>query len=143
MRLAKTVVMGYLGGRRLAAPLLGVFFAVSVVQAAESSVPRTMIIDGIEISDPTRPLDWRTEKKTVSTSKTVRPKLRLSSILISPARRLAIINGRSVAEGGTVDGVKVLRVVADGVQLRWKGEQWTARLPQGSSLVRTPARTQP
>ncbi|WP_416398963.1 general secretion pathway protein GspB [Allohahella sp. A8] len=113
------------------------------VLAASANPPASMTIDGIEISDPTRPLDWRTGPRTASPQDQQRPELKVSSILISPARRLAIINGRSVAEGSTINGVKVQRVSADGVQLRWQGEQWTARLAASGNAVRQPVRTQP
>ena len=113
------------------------------LQAAEADPRSSMMIDGIEISDPTRPLDWRVDRRATPQSESARPKLKLSSILISPARRLAIINGRSIAEGDIINGVTVQRLTTDGVQLRWQGEQWTLRLPQRSNLVRTPPRTQP
>lgn len=116
---------------------------VGAVQAAETSPRASVMMDGIEVRDPTRPLDWLAERTPPSRENVTRPKLRISSILISPVRRLAIINGRSMAEGDKIAGATVQRVSADGVRLSWKGEQWTAQLATSNSAVRKPARAQP
>ncbi|GAA3955642.1 general secretion pathway protein GspB [Allohahella marinimesophila] len=115
---------------------------IPISQAAEAP-PASKMIEGMEIQDPTRPLNWRAGPRAASSAAVARPKLAINSILISSARRLAIINGRSVAEGDTIEGVKVQRVSADGVRLSWQGQQWTARLSTAGGAVRKPSRTQP
>lgn len=42
----------------------------------------------------------------------------LSSTLISPQRRLAVVNGRSVSIGDRVDGARVLAILPYAVRLR-------------------------
>ena len=55
----------------------------------------------------------------------------LNSILISPQRKLAIINGSTLREGQTVPGtgnVKVQRISAQAVVLQQADQTWVLRL---------------
>lgn len=49
--------------------------------------------------------------------------LRLSTILIGQARKIAIINDRMLVEGDTVDNARVVRIQKDRVELVRKGKR--------------------
>lgn len=55
---------------------------------------------------------------------------RLSATRITPAKRLAVINGTQVAEGGLIGSARVLRVSHAQVKLDAQGEIVTLRLLQ-------------
>ncbi len=59
-------------------------------------------------ADPTRPLSWQR-----AVGGKYQKQLTLNSVLISDARKVAIINGRRVTVSGMVDGAKVI-VIRDG-----------------------------
>lgn len=87
--------------------------------ANENTVP--------DVRDPTTPLGH------VATSATTRgaQQFALNSILISPQRKLAIINGSTLREGQTVPGtgnVKVQRISAQAVVLQQADQTWVLRL---------------
>jgi len=73
------------------------------------------------LHDPTRPPShggaW------VEEAKPKEPDWVLTSTLISPGRRLAIIDGRAVSEGDEVSGARVLQITPGGVVLRYKGKR--------------------
>ena len=52
----------------------------------------------------------------------------LNSILISPQRRVAIVNGVRVKEGDQVDGAEVLEIFRSGVRLKAEGETFEVRM---------------
>lgn len=52
----------------------------------------------------------------------------LNSILISAGRRLAVINGRTVAPGDTVSGARVLEISAGAVKLSAHGKTFVLNL---------------
>lgn len=80
--------------------------------------------------DPTRPTALsaarpeRAEFARVETG----PRWRLQSTLVARERRLAVINGRSVRLGGTIDGATLREVRADGVVLDAGGRRIDLRL---------------
>jgi MSHA biogenesis protein MshK len=89
-----------------------------------------------EISDPMRPPDYRSADAS-KRSGPARPHFSLTSTLISPERRVAVINGRRVSVGGRVDGARVLAIGSSEVRLRAGGHTYTVRmLPHG---IKTPA----
>jgi hypothetical protein len=55
------------------------------------------------------------------------PALSLSGILYSEHERLALINGKVIPEGGTVEGVKVEKIGTDEVELSFEGQKITLR----------------
>ncbi len=62
-----------------------------------------------------------------STTPSAVPTLSLSGILYSDAESLALINGRVVPEGGTVDGAKVEKISSDEVELSFEGQKIVLR----------------
>lgn len=83
--------------------------------------------NGLDVRDPTTPLGH------IATSATTNgvQQFYLNSILISPQRKLAIINGNTLREGQTVPGsgnVKVQRISAQAVVLQQADQTWVLRL---------------
>ena len=66
---------------------------------------------------------------------------RLQSILISPTRRLAVIDGRTVTEGSRIDAATVVQIAETRVTLRQGAELMTLELYPG--IQRTPGKGGP
>lgn len=69
--------------------------------------------DDGKLADPTRPEGLPQRAAVASGGKAVLPKL--SSVLIGDHRRLAVIDGRLMAEGDSEGGVRVRRISNDRV----------------------------
>lgn len=69
------------------------------------------------LKDPTKPPGYQ-QKGDVMVGTNAAPKWVLSSTLISPARRLATINGRTLAVGETIGDARVLAIEANRVALK-------------------------
>lgn len=82
------------------------------------------------LADPTRPPGYGGDGQFQ------RP-WNLTSILVSPRRRLAVINGEVVREGGRIDGMTVIRIRDDRVILKGLGGRET--VPLVVRPVKTPA----
>ncbi|MHB8415314.1 MAG: hypothetical protein ACYDB1_08035 [Acidiferrobacteraceae bacterium] len=72
--------------------------------------------------DPTRP----------NFGTNVRPGYRLESVLVSPVRRTAMINGRRLAVGGRIGRARVVHIDDRGVQLMRDGKIVRLRLIRGT-----------
>lgn len=70
-------------------------------------IPQTVL--AADFSDPTRPSQYKASAKKSS--------LRLESILYSGERKVAIINGKALAEGDSIESVTVLSIEKDSVSL--------------------------
>ena len=77
------------------------------------------------LSDPTRPSAY-----TAVVGK--KENLRLESILIGESRKVAVINGSVVAEGDSVDGIKVLKIRKNGVDVSRGGVNSTLKIQRTS-----------
>lgn len=90
--------------------------------------------------DPTRP-----PSMTAATTRDGAPEhaasQRLQSILISPTRKLAVIDGRTVTEGSRVDAATVVQIAETRVTLRQGAELLTLELYPG--IQRTPGKGGP
>ena len=89
------------------------------ILANETSTP--------DVRDPTTPLGH----VATSTSNNDARQFVLNSILISPQRKLAIINGSTLREGQTVPGsanVKVQKISTQTVVLQQSDQTWVLRL---------------
>jgi len=83
--------------------------------------------NGLDVRDPTTPLGHIAASATANGAQ----QFYLNSILISPQRKLAIINGSTLREGQTVPGsgnVKVQRISAQAVVLQQADQTWVLRL---------------
>lgn len=75
------------------------------------------------LQDPTRPPTAAAAAVRAPTPGTTNPRWVLSSTLVSPQRRTAVINGRLLAVGEHIDGARVTDIQADSVRLRVDGRE--------------------
>lgn len=104
---------------KIIAGIVGVLFLSASVVATE--------INKADVRDPTKPLGHIAISAIGSDVQT----FSLNSVLISPQRKLAIINGTTLREGQLVPGsgnVKVQRISAQTVVLQQADRTWTLRL---------------
>lgn len=86
-------------------------------------MPMLLVISSFakaQLDDPTRPPSIA--EGAVSETEAVDASWDLSSILVSPERNIAIINGKTVTSGDVLSGAKVLSIQEAGVKLRHRGE---------------------
>ena len=79
-----------------------------------------------ELGDPTRPTPLGTEQETVRAA--TAPRWQLQSTLVADTRRLAVINGKTVSQGGAIEGATLVEVRPDGVTLEHDGRSIRLRL---------------
>jgi hypothetical protein len=90
------------------------------------------------IGDPTRPTSLSDpDDEQVRAAAAQGPRWRLQSTLVADNRRLAVINGRTIAQGGRVDGAKLVEVRPDGVTLEQDGQHIQIRLPGSADIKRS------
>jgi MSHA biogenesis protein MshK len=82
-----------------------------------------------ELQDPTRPsfLSPGADAAAAGDTKTT-PSLVLNAIRLSPTRRSAMINDRSIKVGERIGDARVVAIDRDGVRLQRGTEQFTLRL---------------
>jgi MSHA biogenesis protein MshK len=56
------------------------------------------------------------------------PRFRLTSVLISPTRRVAIVNGAPRQQGERVDGAELTRIEREAVYFEENGKTWVIHL---------------
>lgn len=66
------------------------------------------------LQDPTRPTSYRAVGK--------KQQLKLESVLVSPSRRVAVINGQVVGEGDKIGSAKVIQIRKEGVKISNNGK---------------------
>ncbi|MEJ2508115.1 MAG: general secretion pathway protein GspB [Gammaproteobacteria bacterium] len=105
--------------------------AVSVLGASgiAAAAPTTAL------DDPTRPPGYTSTGRGGAVQ---RPRWVLSQTLISPGRRRAIVNGRSVSEGDWIHGAVVVEILPTEVKLRRRDRTFSIKLLPGR--VKRPAR---
>ena len=81
---------------------------------------------GPQPADPTRPAGGPAVIAPIGAQK--KQPLFLSSLLISPQRRIAIINGKSLSEGERIAGERILSITDTGVQLEGSRGVYTLSL---------------
>lgn len=67
------------------------------------------------LKDPTQPYRPNADGSPVGAPQ---PRFRLTGLLISPTRRIAIMNGKPLQEGQHVAGAQIVKIDAHSVQLR-------------------------
>lgn len=78
------------------------------------------------LRDPTRP-HTAAERSHNST-----PRFVVNAIIISPERRVAIVNGQRIAVGGSLGGATVIAINKDQLILEIDGKRITAGLNEGA-----------
>ena len=83
------------------------------------------------LSDPTRPPNVLPGAARDASQSSEAPASRLQSVLISPQRRLAVIDGRTVPLGGKVDDATLVQIAETHVTLKRGDELKTLELYPG------------
>lgn len=99
--------------------LLGLAMA-SPAMAADGDSPE-------QIHDPMQPT-WLRGGSSTQPERTREQRFSVDTIVVSPERRIAIINGRSVGVGEWVNGAKVMRIDPEAVILELDGTRFTIAL---------------
>jgi len=81
------------------------------------------------VRDPMRPFGATVPGATTD----ARPRFALTAVLISSARRVAIINGKPYQQGAVVDGAEIVAIEANGVRLRENGVERNVSLGRSTS----------
>lgn len=71
-----------------------------------------------------------------------RPRWQLSAVIVAGQRRVAVINGRSVALGASIAGARLLAVEADGVTMEHENRRIRLKLPPAEGktvMAKTPS----
>ena len=100
-----------------------------------------------EIKDPMRPPEYALQKfrlaKYKNSTKTVikvkKPEvksMKLTSIIYSPTRKIAIIDDQMLSVGGTINGAKLVRIDKHSARLVRKGKVIHLRLPDDLTAVK-------
>jgi len=79
------------------------------------------------LPDPMQPP--QVEAASTAKERKPHPSWRLQSILVSPARRVAIINGHRLTTGERVGGARLVSIHPDHVILNYQGRNLELRLP--------------
>lgn len=108
---------------------------LGVALCSGSPMAQTASAEVSELRDPTTPLGLRASASSTTTN----PVLILSSVLISPQRKVATINGVLLREGQVVPGtagIKVQRIASQTVVVQQASKTWALRL--SPSVVKRP-----
>ncbi len=100
-----------------------------------------------EIKDPMQPPEYALNKfrqaknkpAVVSTNRVKKPQtrpLKLTSILYSPTRKIAIIDDQMLGVGGTINGARVVKINKRSARLVRKGKVINLRLPDDYSDIK-------
>jgi MSHA biogenesis protein MshK len=84
---------------------------------------------------PTKPTPLGAEEQAARAA--AAPRWRLQSTLVADTRRLAVINGRTVAQGGRIEGATLVEVRQDGVTLEEDGRRIRLRLLRETPAVKS------
>ncbi len=71
-----------------------------------------------QLKDPTRPPAFREAPRARAAVKKRAPSFALRAVLVSPGRRVAVINGQTLRVGQKVDGFEVVEIEPSHVGLR-------------------------
>lgn len=83
----------------------------------------------VQLADPTRPPSAVAE--SAASEPAARPGPTLQSILISPTRRVAVINGQTVVQGGKFRDATVANITEGSVLLQYADRRQTLQLISG------------
>lgn len=107
-------------------------YSTLVVAAVLLMAPILAATQEETLRDPTRPYSARAVVSTTGGGGKVTSTFRVTAIFTSDMRRIAVVNGRRVAEGDQVDGATVVEILTDRLRLNHGGKSITRRvLPNG------------
>lgn len=90
--------------------------AAQILAALLGCSSAVCMADFSDLTDPTKPAQF--EPKQINEKQAAPSVHRLASIIISPTRKVAVINGQVLTEGEQVDGASVLRITDGQVSLQ-------------------------
>lgn len=90
----------------------------------------TQVVAGEELGDPTRPtaLVEPLSAPAVGAPASAGPRWHLGSTVVSEARQIAVINGRTLRRGDRIEKATLLEIFKDRVVLDYEGRRMTVRL---------------
>lgn len=100
----------------------GLMLASTTVTAADDSET-----ESLRVEDPMQP-SWLRKRATKQAQPETRTRFTVDTIVVSPDRRVAVINGRSVGVGNTINGARVLEIEPDRVTLDVDGTKLTIEM---------------
>lgn len=92
-------------------------FSHAALFIALAGVVAVAAADEPPVRDPMRPFGAAVPGITAP----ARPRFELTAVLISPARRVAIVNGKPYGQGALVDGAEIVAIESASVRLRENG----------------------
>lgn len=81
-----------------------------------------------DLIDPTRPINTKIKTTSTKAVSAVHRSWTLESTLVAHDRRVAVINGKLVSEGDTVDGARVIKISKLDVVVKTSGKRMTLQL---------------
>jgi hypothetical protein len=73
------------------------------------------------LHDPMRPFGG--DAASASAAAPAEPRFSLTAVLVSPTRRVAVVNGKTYFEGDAVDGAEIVAIELDAVRVREGGAE--------------------
>jgi hypothetical protein len=80
------------------------------------------------VRDPLRPYGSAAGASGSATARAAGPRFELTGVLISTARRVAIVNGKPYVQGESVDGAEIVAIESNAVRLRERGAELVVSL---------------
>jgi hypothetical protein len=101
------------------------FAAAAALALIATAAPGAAHAEDVPLRDPTRPYE---AQPATDARGSAAHRLELSAVLISPQRRVAVINGKLYHEGELVDGATISRIESQAVHLRRGSEERVVQL---------------
>jgi hypothetical protein len=80
----------------------------------------------LSMNDPMQPPEYSASSSVVE--ELMDSELNLQMILISPSRKFAVLNNKTVTEGGMVSGAKIISIEKEHIVVKRKGKVFDLRL---------------
>jgi Type II secretion system protein B len=109
------------------------FLAVGISTPLEAEI---LAAGNGKFADPTRPLDFVSSPESKGEISITRSGLVVESVLISPSRRIVVINGRSLRRGDFLNGMEITQIDEDSVGIRKDGQTHFLK-PEEGTVVKT------
>jgi hypothetical protein len=78
--------------------------------------------------DPTQPFRAAAGGEAAEPASGPQPRFKVTAVLVSPTRRVAIVNGHALQEGQWIGGAEVVKIDARSVQLREGNREFVLQL---------------
>lgn len=80
------------------------------------------------LHDPTQPFRAGAGGESAAPAAGPQPRFKLTAVLVSPTRRVAIVNGKALQEGQRIAGAEVVKIDGRSVQLREGNREFVVEL---------------